>query len=357
MTGENQSEGIGWNQGGIYMPDFKLQVFQMRGSSYHIGVETGGKMRTTSILHMLGSITKKEIDVPEMKSIYSSFVPHLLEELDGLAEGFSISFHKAAALFSGYDVPKTEAMGCSSLLTKDYYVRNYDFSPDLYDGICSLVQPEQAFASAGYNLQLLGRHDGVNEHGLVAGLHFVSHEGYRKGVSPWICIRMILDTCSSLEEAVALLKEIPHSACYNFSLGDQNGKMAEVEASPEKVTVRYGESFLSCVNHFQDEQMIMKNRPSIEGSLERNKHLLSLNEKQLSHRQLFQHFKDIDSPIFFTDYKNLFGTLHTFSYSYPNSRILTTIAGSKEVLDVNFQDWVTGGDILRKNLSGYIEGI
>lgn len=337
------------------MPDFTLHIFQIRDSSYHIGVHTGEKMRATSILHMLESITKQEIDFPEMKSIYTSFAPHLLDELDGLAEGFGISFHKAAALFSGYDVPKTEAMGCSSLLTKNYYVRNYDFSPDLYDGVFSLVQPKQAFASAGYNLQLMGRHDGVNEHGLVAGLHFVSHDGYRKGVSPWAGIRMILDTCSSLEEAVALLKEIPHSACYNFSLGDRDGKMAEVEASPEKVAVRYGESFLSCVNHFQDVQMKRKNRLSIEGSLKRNKHLLSLNEKQLSHRQLFQHFKDTDSPVFFTDYENLFGTLHTFSYSYHDSRILTIIAGCKEVLDVNLQDWVNGDDIRRKNLSGYIE--
>ncbi|MEI2664262.1 C45 family peptidase [Rossellomorea sp. LJF3] len=337
------------------MQDFKLLIFQMRGSSYDIGVETGERMKATSILQMLGSITKQEIDLPEMKSIYSSFAPHLLEELEGLAKGFGISSHKAAALCSGYDVPKTEAMGCSSLLTNDYYVRNYDFSPDLYDGVFSLVQPKQAFASAGYNLQLLGRHDGVNEHGLVAGLHFVSHDGYRKGVSPWAGIRMVLDTCSSLEEAVALLKEIPHSACYNFSIGDRNGKMAEVEASPDKVMVRYGESSLSCVNHFQDEQMISKNRPFIEGSLERNEHLLSLNEKQLSHRQLFHHFKDKDSPIFFTDYENLFGTLHTFSYSYHDSGILTTIAGSKEVLDVNFRDWVKGDDIHRKNLSGYIE--
>ncbi|WP_061810060.1 C45 family autoproteolytic acyltransferase/hydolase [Rossellomorea vietnamensis] len=337
------------------MPDFKLQVFQMRGNSYDIGVETGEKMRDTSILHMLGSITKQEIDLPEMKSIYTSFSPHLMEELEGLAEGFGISSLKAAALCSGYDVPKTEAMGCSSLLSKECYVRNYDFSPDLYDGVFSMVQPKQAFASAGYNLQVLGRHDGVNEHGLVAGLHFVSHDGYRKGVSPWAAIRMVLDTCSSLEDAVALLQEIPHSACYNFSIGDRNGKMAEVEASPEKVTVRYGESFLSCVNHFQDEQMNSKNRPFIEGSLERNEHLLRLNEEQLSHRQLFHHFKDIDSPIFFSDYENLFGTLHTFSYSYHDSRILTTIAGSKEALDVNFHDWVTGGDILRKKLSGYIE--
>jgi predicted choloylglycine hydrolase len=336
------------------MSNFYVSIFQIRGSSYHIGLETGVKLRNTTFVNTLESITKQEIDLPNMKSIYSTFAPHLLEELDGLAQGSGISETRASALFSGYDVPKTESMGCSSLLTKDYYVRNYDFSPALYDGVFSLVQPDHAFASAGYNLQVLGRHDGVNEQGLVAGLHFVSHHGYRKGVSPWAAIRMILDTCSSLKEAVAMLKEIPHSACYNFSLGDRNGNMAEVEASPNKVRVRYGDSFLSCVNHFQDDHLKRNNRRSIEGSLQRNKHLLSLKDKQLSHHQMFQHFKNMDSPVFFTDYENLFGTLHTFSYSYQEARILTTIAGSKQVLDVDVQEWANGEDICEKKLSGII---
>ncbi|RUU69994.1 carcinine hydrolase/isopenicillin-N N-acyltransferase family protein, partial [Mesorhizobium sp. M7A.F.Ca.MR.362.00.0.0] len=77
------------------------------------------------------------------------------------------------------------------------YTRNYDFSPLLYDGIFSMIQTNSQYASAGYNLQLLGRHDGVNEKGLVIGLHFVSNEGYRKGVSPWVSCRIVLDNCST----------------------------------------------------------------------------------------------------------------------------------------------------------------
>ena len=337
------------------MSDFIVRIVQTRGDSFQIGLETSEVLRNSPILHVLSSITKQEIDISEMQSIFSTFAPHLLDELEGLAEGFGISSKRAATLFSGYDMPKTEAMGCSSLLTKEYYVRNYDFSPDLYDGVFSLIQPNQAFASAGYNLQVLGRHDGVNEKGLVAGLHFVSNDRYQKGVSPWTAIRMVLDTCSSLEEAVAMLKEIPHSACYNFSLGDRLGHMAEVEASPDEVMVRYGESFLSCVNHFQDEQMKSKNRPSIVGSQERNKHLLSLKDKKWSHQHMFEHFKRKDSPMFFTDYEDLFGTLHTFSYSYQESRILTTIAGCRDVIDLNLQDWVNGEDIPKEELIGYIK--
>jgi len=335
--------------------NFNVSIFQIRDSSFQIGLKTGEKIRNTSILKTFESITRQEIDLHNMKSIYSAFAPHLLEELEGLAQGLEIPMNKAAALFSGYDVPKTEAMGCSTLLTKEYYVRNYDFSPALYDGIFSLVQADKAFAAAGYNLQILGRHDGVNEKGLVAGLHFVSHDGYAKGVSPWASIRMVLDGCSSIDDAVAMLKEIPHSACYNFSLGDQKGNMAEVEASSEKVIVRYGESALACVNHFQDEQLTSKNRDSIEGSIQRNKHLLWLMDKRLSHHDMFYHFKSVESPIFFTDYENLFGTLHTFSYSYQHSRILTTIARSEQVLDINFLDWVNGEDILEGSISGFIQ--
>ncbi|WP_338048244.1 C45 family peptidase [Pontibacillus yanchengensis] len=167
------------------MSDTYVDVLQIRDTAFNIGIKTGIEIKNQPIINTLEAITKPEIDYDNMKSIYSSFAPHLLDELDGLAYSLNLSPYKAAALFSGYEVPRTEAMGCSALLTEDFYIRNYDFSPTLYDGIFSLVQPENSLASAGYNLQILGRHDGVNEHGLVMGLHFVSNDGYTKGISPW----------------------------------------------------------------------------------------------------------------------------------------------------------------------------
>lgn len=335
------------------MSETYVNVLQIRGSSYEIGIKTGLEIENQPIIKTLEAITKPEIDYDNMKSIYSAFAPHLLEELDGLAHSLNLSSNKAAALFSGYDVPRTEAMGCSALLTKDYYVRNYDFSPSLYDGLFSIVQPEKSLASAGYNLQILGRHDGVNEQGLVMGLHFVSNEGYTKGISPWIAIRMALDMCTTVDEAIALLKEIPHSAYYNFSIGDRRGNMAVVEASPDEIIIRR-EGFLTCVNHFQDDQLQNKNRDSIEGSLKRNRYLHKLNENNTTHLEVFNEFRSIESPLFFTDYDNLFGTLHTFSYSYQNSKILTTIAQSSQTIEVDFKEWVNGKDINVQRLKGII---
>lgn len=337
------------------MSDFNVDIIQIRDSSFNIGKKIGNYIQNRPILKTLEMITKPEIDYINMMTVFTYFTPHLIDELEGLAEGLKLPFHKTAALFSGYDVPKTEAMGCSAIVTKDHYTRNYDFSPVLYDGCFSLLQPEKAISTAGYNLQAIGRHDGVNEHGLVLGLHFVSNNEYTKGLSAWTSVRMILDTCTNLEDAIHMLKEIPHAACYNFSIGDRAGNIAAVEASPDKVIVRRDELLLTCVNHFQDRSLVKKNRFSIEGSIERNNYLQDFKESHFTQSEMFHSFANKNSPVFFTDYDNLFGTLHTFSYSFKESRILTSIAQSNQVLDIDFEEWINGKDVSQQVLTGVIE--
>ncbi|WP_017187698.1 C45 family autoproteolytic acyltransferase/hydolase [Alkalibacillus haloalkaliphilus] len=336
------------------MSNFSVDIIQIRDTSFNIGLKLGEYLQNKPLLNVLDSITRPEIDYISLKSIFLDLAPHLIEELEGLACGLDISTEKSASMFSGYDVPKTEALGCSALITQNYYVRNYDFSPELYDGIFCLVQPESSLATAGYNLQILGRHDGINQKGLVMGLHFVSNNEYSKGVSPWTAIRMVLDMCSSVDEAIQMLKAIPHSACYNFSLGDQSGNIAVVEATPSKIVIRLGESSLSCVNHFQDDDLEDKNRLAVEGSVKRNDYIQGISNKQLSHQEMFNIFKDKNSPLFFTDYDDLFGTLHTISYSFGDNRVLTTIAQSNQVLDFNFSDWVNGIDLKEHVLKGEV---
>lgn len=337
------------------MSAFKVDVLQLRDTSFNLGVSLGNILKGRPIVNIIESVTKHEIEIERMNSLYSTFAPHLLDELRGLAEGLEMPFNKCAAMFSGYDMPKVAAMGCSSFITKDFYVRNYDFSPVLYDGLFSLLQPQEAYATAGYNLQAIGRHDGVNEHGLVAGLHFVSNEGYSEGLSAWSSIRLLLDTCTTVEEAIRLLGEIPHSACYNFSLGDGKGDMAVVEASPDTLLVRRDEELLTCVNHFQLEGLQKKNRAFLENSIQRNKFMQGLKGGEFNQEEVFRIFSDKQSPIFFTDYENLFGTLHTFSYSFVDSKIITAIAQSDHAIAIDFKDWVMGNNLKETEWMGLIE--
>lgn len=335
------------------MSEYHVRILQLREDARANGYSLGRSLQGHSIVQAFEAMTKPEIDTDRMRGIYRTFAPVLLEELEGLAEGLKLPFGRAAALFSGYDVPKIAAMGCSALMTRGFYARNYDFAPEFYDGLFTLSQTGQGYATAGYNLQGIGRHDGVNEKGLAAGLHFVSFEGYRTGVSPWISVRMVLESCATVEEAADMLRSIPHAACYNFSIGDAHGSMAIAEASPDQVLIRTGEEAMACVNHY--ETLTGRNRPSIEHSLRRKRYLESLDPERLTAAEAFDIFKNRQSPLFFTDYDQLFGTLHTFAYSYEDGVVLTSLAQGHP-LEFSFWEWVQGKDIEARELTGRIDG-
>lgn len=97
------------------MSNFQVQVLQLRDSAYQNGLVLGQQLRSNPIVRTFEMITREEIDVQEMAAIYRAYAPHLLDELQGISKGLGISWEKAAALFGGYDVPKTDAMGCSAM--------------------------------------------------------------------------------------------------------------------------------------------------------------------------------------------------------------------------------------------------
>lgn len=334
---------------------YEVDIFQCRGSSFDIGYRIGEQFKNNKIVDVYKEKMKPTIDIANMESVFSTYAPHLMEELKGLSEGLEISYKETATIFSGYDIPKIDTMGCSATITNDYYVRNYDFSPLLYDHIFQLVEPEKVFASAGYSQQILGRLDGANSQGLVLGLHFVSFHEFQIGVSAWTAIRMVLDTCSSTSEAVDLLKVIPHAACYNFSIGDKSGDIAVVEASPKQVFIRKDASYLTCVNHFQQPEIQMNNRNHIEFSQKRDTFMQDLKYQNLSVNKMFQRFKETQSPLFFTNYDELFGTLHTFAYSFSDSQVTTCLAQSNQILSFRLNDWLKGEELLLSQMSGKIE--
>src|SRR5699024_6695304 len=97
----------------IRLSNFTVNIVQMRDSSFNIGVKMGKHIKNSSLISTFESITKPEIDYQNMESIYTTFAPHLLEELEGLSQGLEVPLNRTAALFSGYDLPRTEALGCS----------------------------------------------------------------------------------------------------------------------------------------------------------------------------------------------------------------------------------------------------
>ncbi|GEL77847.1 C45 family autoproteolytic acyltransferase/hydolase [Tenuibacillus multivorans] len=276
------------------------------------------------MLEEFNAIDPLNQDPGEIKQVLNQYCPQLLDELKGIKDGMGITEEEALKYFAGYDTPKLE-MGCTSFMTEEYYVRNYDFSPAIYDGVFIVQELDNSWITGNSQL-ILGRLDGMNHHGLVVGLHFVNNEPYTKGFLCSTIVRIVLEACQNVEEAIETLEKLPHAASYNYSLLDRSGNFAVFEATPDGHQVRRGESYLTCVNMFETDTMDSYNREFTKTSTDRLKALADYDEATPP-EELHQLFSNPESPLFYTYYEEFFGTLHTVTYLPKHNQIRLTATG------------------------------
>ncbi len=116
------------------------------------------------------------------------------------------------------------------------------------------TKPEVGFSHVGmYDGLVAGRTDGLNERGLFLSLHTVRSRPPERRKPGLFCVhiaRLVLETCSTAQEAAAKIALLPHLASYNYFLADRH-EMLVVEAHPERVRVRAAEGgVLACANHY-----------------------------------------------------------------------------------------------------------
>jgi predicted choloylglycine hydrolase len=331
-----------------------IQVIELKGSYYQIGFEQGRQLKAKILADINGHdrVSNKKFQFLKAKKLLEKFSPNLLKELRGLAKGLNIPLNVAIERYSGYDVLFPE-MGCTTLVQDSYYVRNYDFSPTIYDARLVFVRPIDGYASVGFSQQIIGRLDGMNEKGLVIGLHFVNHMHSQEGFIATTIVRMILDQCANTEEAIELITRVPHGFCYNYSITDFNGNSVIVEASPQQQIIKYAHPLI-CTNHFETEELKQKNRVEIHGSIQRKQYLQALLKEKLDPLSAFHHFNSEKSPLFFDDYKNFFGTLHTVLYSPKDLNVIIGVGKNSGPFIFSFKEWLQGSLRLPKMISGTI---
>ena len=336
------------------MKQLTVSVVDFMGSYYELGLKQGEEIKTTELIHQLDflkNITENS-DPVKAKEILMEISPNLLEEMSGLASGLNLDLNTIIKLYSGYNVD-FPSMGCTTFIHEDYYVRNYDFSPDIYDARLVFSNPLDGYASVGFSQHVLGRLDGMNEKGLVVGLHFVNEEHKGEGFLATTIVRMVLDQCRNVQEAVDFISTIPHRYCYNFSITDASGEGVLVEASPEKQVVHF-KNPLICTNHFEAEALQGKNKNEIQGSLKRKKYLGSLLNDGLSPIDAYHHFNDGNSPLFFKYYEAYFGTLHTVVYLPGNLSVMIGIGENCEPIILSLKEFLDGTNDLPKVIIGTI---
>ena len=324
------------------MEELVVNIVALQGSSFELGLVQSEEVQTTQLrqqLQFLENLTANS-NSEKAKEILQAISPNLLEELRGLAKGLNIKLDTIIKLYSGYDVT-FPSMGCTAFINDDYYVRNYDFSPQLYDGRLVFSNPVEGYASIGFSQQVIGRLDGMNEKGLVVGLHFVNNEHKGEGFLATTIVRMLLEQCGSVQEAIDFMATIPHGFCYNYSITDSSGEGVIVEATPEKQAVHVGNPLI-CTNHFEAQALQEKNKKELQRSINRKEYIKSLLLEQLSPLTAYHRFNDGNSPLFFKNYDDYFGTLHTVVYVPQTLSVIIGVGENCEPITFSLQDYLAG---------------
>src|SRR5690606_24225896 len=147
--------------------------------------------------------------------------------------------------------------------------------------------------------------------------------------------RLTLELCASVDEAVTLLKEIPHRGSFSYVLKDSKTENATiVEASPRDVVVRNGNS---CTNHF--EKQTNENRHYLEDSKRRMQILEESRSELRSAKEAYHLLNDLDKGLFSTDYRNWAGTIHTTAYFPKSLSVWFALGNQPEPMSFNFSKW------------------
>lgn len=194
------------------------------------------------------------------------------EELEAIAKGAHIDCDLVILGNTLFDLKKI--LACSAILVEPgqsavegpLLGRNLDYPSLGYAHEYSLVTvyrpagAAHAFATVGFP-GLVGCLSGINDAGLALAILevFQVQAGKKKfdaaGLPYALCYRRILEKCSTIDEALALLKTMKRTTITNLVLADRTG-VAVFEVTPRQVRVRHPEKGTCiCTNHFCTEKL------------------------------------------------------------------------------------------------------
>ncbi|GAA0301470.1 putative choloylglycine hydrolase [Gracilibacillus halotolerans] len=331
-------------------------IIQFRGSHYDFGLEQGKQIKNSYIIKNRENqwkIRKPQfrIDPIETKNIFQNVGSKIWEELEGLQDALQWPIERVLLEFGGYRNQIVRS-GCSILTGHDYMIRNYDYHPKTYEGRFLVYQPtDSGNASIGVSQRITGRADGMNEKGLSMGYTFIHRKRPGDGFVCHMIGRLILELCDTVEDATALLKEIPHRGSFSYVLKDTSNTDARiVEASPRNVDVLTGNH---CTNHFLKQTE--ENRHYLEDSKRRYNVLETETKQEMNAKEAYYLLNDLDKGLFSTDYRNWAGTIHTSAYFPTTLSVWFALGNNKNPSTLDFSSWVQGKDFDDILLSGEID--
>nr|WP_246513927.1 C45 family peptidase [Neoroseomonas soli] len=185
--------------------------------------------------------------------------PEALEEITGIAEGFSLApevvfdFLHLGCLADIAAAP-ADTDGCSALALRGVVAKNRDFRPE-HAGLQRVFQHEDP-AWGGRRVLCLGSlgapgawSSGLNSDGLALADTQIPTADHGPGVLRYFLMTRLLFACATVEEALSTIRDLPHAGGGSLVLGDASGAAAAVELRHGRVDVARG-AWVARTNHY-----------------------------------------------------------------------------------------------------------
>ncbi|MCB9079006.1 MAG: hypothetical protein H6631_15485 [Anaerolineaceae bacterium] len=270
------------------------------------------------------SLKKLRQHMPELTPIY--------QQLTDLAGGGDL-----AARFLSLYCPPSYLTGCSQAVwsgDSPVLVRNYDYSPRLFEGnllYTRWLRPVIAMSDC-----LWGVLDGLNEAGLAVSLAFGGRKVVGDGFGIPLVLRYILETCDTTQAATEILQRIPVHMPYNVTVVDKEGALTTVYLVPDDAAIVTHDPV--CTNHQQNVEW--HDYARLTSTVERKAFLeQTLADSHETGPKFVRRF--LHPPLYNTQYKKAFGTLYTAAY-YPTRREAKYVWPNHSTLNQSFNKFKEG---------------
>ena len=245
----------------------------------------------------------------ECESALREHMPELVPAWEAVSE--AVGGDDLQARFLSQYQPPPYLMGCSQAAWTrggTRLVRNYDYHPQLCEGLFLLTQWGRRRVMAASDC-LVGVLDGMNDSGLCVSLAFGGRRVVGDGFSAPMLLRYVLETCATVAEAESVVRRIPLHMAYNLLLADRGGNVATARITPGGPARLTGAA--ASTNH-QERVMLPRHARTTATKARETRLLRLLDDPELDAGDFLHAF--LEPPLHNTSYAQGFGTLYTAAY-------------------------------------------
>ncbi len=255
----------------------KYHHIVLDGSRYDVGkqlAEVIGQDVPAKRFHSSAKSDPKKDDFADfqsMQAVCEECCPGITEEIQGFADGLGTSPDRVPFWDGALTTSLCSQLAVLSSATKEQHIlgaRSYEWTHKEEDLKLFTTRVNGKASHIGFSCMLFGRYEGLNQHGLLVsttggGVFGVPFR--KKGPMNWVVVRSLLDSCSSVGDALKRLESIPIGGYFSLMLVDKKDNAAMFEyadgqTSTKRVNRDDPEPYVFSVNHFRQPETQQFNR-------------------------------------------------------------------------------------------------